>query len=398
LNKYVKVAEPLMGQEEMDAIAEVIKSGRFVQGPKVREFEEKFSEYIGVEHGIAVNSGTAALHVAIAALNIGPGDEVIVPSLTFFSTASSVIHQNAVPIFADIDPNTYCIDPDDIQEKITPRTKAIIPVHLYGHPAEMDSIMEIAEDNGLYVIEDAAQAHGAKYRGKKAGTIGHVGCFSFYATKNMTTGEGGIITTNNEKIAKKARMIRNHGMSSRDDHDLLGYNYRMNEMQAAIGIAQLSKLDMFNEARKKNSEYLLKNLTDVKWLILPKIKPYINHVYFWCPVRVDEKTLGMETKDLVKTLREKGVEVRHRYTVPLYKQKMFLNLATYPRGCPFTCSHYPIKIDYSKVYCKNVEQLIGKMIGLPNHPKLSRKDLDFVIDVIKNISWKENESWKRHNH
>ena len=386
IGELIRVATPSVGEEEIEAVAEVLRSGRYVQGQKVEEFEEKFAEYIGTEHAVATNSGTAALHTAQAAAGIGPGDEVIVPALTFFSTVTSVIHNNAVPIPADIDPEVYCLDPRDVERKITEKTKAVIPVHLYGHPAEMDKILEIAKAHNLLVIEDAAQAHGAEYKGRKVGSIGDIGCWSFYATKNMTTGEGGMITTDDSNIAEKARLIRSHGMTSRDDHEVLGYNYRMNEIAAAIGVVQLSKLDRLNEIRTRNSMYLLKKLEDVDWLETAKIKPYVKHAFFWCPVRVNEEKLGMKTKDLVAALRERGIEVRHRYVAPLYRQPMLLKQNTYPRRCPFSCPFYGKEIDYSLFGSPNTEKIAGKMIGLPNHPKLSREDLEIVISTIKSIT------------
>jgi dTDP-4-amino-4,6-dideoxygalactose transaminase len=245
--------------------------------------------------------------------------------------------------------------------------------------------MEIAEARNLLVIEDAAQAHGAEYKGKKVGSIGHVGCWSFFATKNMTTGEGGMITTNDSDIAEKAKIIRSHGMTSRDDHAILGYNYRMNEISAAIGLIQLSKLDRLNEIRTKNSMYVLKGLEGVEWLSLPRIKPYVKHAFFWCPVQVDEEKLGMKTKDLIAKLRERGVEVRHRYIAPLNKQLMLLNQNAYPLKCPFSCPYYGRKIDYSKFNYPNAEKIAGKMIGLPNHPKLKREELDTVVSTIKSF-------------
>lgn len=374
-----------MGEEEIAAVARVLRSGRYVQGPKVKEFEENFADYVGTEHAIATNSGTAALHISLAAGGIGPGDEVIVPALTFFSTVTSVIHSNAIPIFADIDPRIYCLDPQDMEKKITEKTKAVIPVHLYGHPAEMDQITEIARDHDLLVIEDAAQAHGAEYKGQKVGALGDAGCWSFYATKNMTTGEGGMITTNESKIVEKARLIRSHGMTSRDDHAILGYNYRMNEIAAAIGLFQLHKLDKLNKRRTKNSRYLLKKLENIPWLETAKIKPYVKHAFFWCPVQVNEEKLGMKTKDLVAKLKERDVEVRHRYVAPLYKQPMLLNQRAYPKRCPFSCPFYGKEIDYSDFNCPNTEKIAGKMIGLPNHPELKRRELDTIISIIKTI-------------
>jgi len=385
LSDLIKVATPIVGEEEIQAVAEVLKSGRYVQGPKVKEFEEKFAEYIGTKHAIATNSGTAALHIALAAAGIGPGDEVIVPPLTFFATVEAVLHQNAVPIFADIDPETCTLDPDDVSKRITRETKAIIPVHLFGHPAEMDPLMELAEDHNLIVIEDAAQAHGAEYRGRKVGSIGHIGCWSFYATKNMTTGEGGMITTNDDGIDELARIIRNHGMTTRDDHVLLGYNYRMSEINAAIGIVQLAKLDELNAVRTKISLYLIKQLKNLEWLTPLTIRPYVKHAFFWCPFKVDEEKLGMNTLQLVKLLRERGVEVRHRYCEPLYKQKVLIEKNLYPHNCPLGCAYYEKDIDYTKVYLPNAEKIVGRIIGLPNHPKLTDQELDKIVSIIKSI-------------
>jgi len=385
MSDLIKVATPMVGEEEIQAVAEVLKSGRYVQGPKVRNFEEKFAEYIGAKHAIATNSGTAALHIALAAAGIGPGDEVIVPPLTFFATVEAVLHQNAVPIFADIDPETCTLDPDDLSKRISRKTKAIIPVHLFGHPAEMDPLMELAEDYNLIVIEDAAQAHGAEYKERKVGSIGHIGCWSFYATKNMTTGEGGMITTNDDKIDKLARIIRNHGMTTRDDHVFLGYNYRMSEINAAIGIVQLAKLDKLNAIRTRISLYLRKQLEEIEWLSPLTIKPYVKHAFFWCPFKVNEEKIGITTSELIKILREKGVEVRHRYYTPLYKQEVLIKKQTYPHKCPFHCSYYGHNIDYAKVYLPNAERVAGKIIGLPNHPNLTKEDLNRLIEIIKSI-------------
>ena len=218
------MAQHIVGKKKIKAVKKVILSGRYDSGHKVKEFENKFANYLGIKYAVAINSGTAALHVALAVLNIEAGDEVIVPPLTFFSTISSVLHQNATPIFADIDLENFCLDSQDIEKKITKHTKAIIPVHLYGNSAEMDKIMTIAKKYNLKVIEDAAQAHGTEYKNKKVGAIGDIGCFSFFATKHMTTGEGGILVTNNKEWADLARIIRSHGMTRRENHDYQGVN------------------------------------------------------------------------------------------------------------------------------------------------------------------------------
>lgn len=384
-SNFIKVAKPILNSEEIERVVSVLKSGRFVQGPNVKEFEEDFAEYIGVKHAVAVNSGTAAIHVALATLGVGPGDEVVVPALTFFSTATSVIHQNAIPIFSDIETTSYNMDPEDLHLRVTEKTRVILPVHLYGGPAEMDPILEFAEERGIYIVEDAAQAHGAEYKGKKVGSIGHIGCWSFYATKNMTSGEGGMITTDDDEVARKARILRNHGMVNRDDHVMLGYNYRMNEIQAAIGVVQLKKLDIFNEIRIKHSSFLMENLKDVDWFKLPEIKPYNKHVFFWLPVLINESKLEMSTLELRKRLFDSGVETRHRYNAPLYKQIMLLEKNAYPKGCPFSCPFYGKEMDYSNIYLKNTEKIAGKVLGLPNHPGLEEEDLERIIEVVHEI-------------
>lgn len=381
--KRIKVAKPFVDEEEVEAVKEVLLSGHYVSGPRIKEFEKKFADYVGVKHAVAVNSGTAALHVALASLDIGPGDEVIVPPLTFFSTVSAVLHQNAIPIFADIDSESFCLDPSDVENKITENTKAIIPVHIFGNAAEMDEIMKIAEENDLKVIEDCAQAHGTEYKGKKVGSIGDIGCFSFYATKHMTTGEGGMITTDSEKIAEKARIIRNHGMSGRDQHITLGYNYRMSEINAAIGLVQIKKLENLNRKRIENSIYLLNEIKNrgIEQFKVPEIKDYVRHTFFWCPVVVLEERIGMSTQEVVRRLKEKGIETRYRYRRPLYKQRVLQNLSPYPKDCPFACLRR--KINYADIYLPNAEKLAGRIIGLPNHPGLNKDDLDYVLDVLE---------------
>ncbi|MFC2001727.1 DegT/DnrJ/EryC1/StrS family aminotransferase [Chloroflexota bacterium] len=384
---FIKVAEPFVGEEEAQAVREVLLSGSYVSGAKVQEFEQKFADYIGVKYAIAVNSGTAALHISLAALGIGPGDEVIVPPLTFFSTVTSVFHQNAIPIFADIELDSYCLSPQDVEQAVSERTRAVIPVHYFGNAADMEGINRVAQKHHLKVIEDCAQAHGTELNGSKVGSIGDTGAFSFFATKHMTTGEGGMITTNDKAIADLARIIRNHGMSGRDDHVVLGYNYRMTEMAAAMGIVQLNKLDDLNFKRIENSLYLINELKkrQLDWLILPGLREDVKHTFFWCPILIDEEKLGMSTQELIVKLRENGVETRHRYKEPLYKQKLMVDKSPYPRGFPFNSKHYDKEVDYGSLYLPNVEKIAGKVIGLPNHPKLGKEELDKVIAVIQAI-------------
>jgi len=376
---FIKVAMPHVGEEEVAAVREVLLSGRYVSGTKVQEFERRFAEFVGVEHAVAVNSGTAALHVALRALGIQAGDEVLVPPLSFFSTISAVLYLDAVPVFVDVDENTCCLDPSEIENHLTDRTRAIIPVHLFGNSADLDPITETARRHDLRIIEDAAQAHGTEYRGKKVGSFGDIGAFSFFATKHMTTGEGGIITTNNEQWADLAKMIRNHGMADRDTHKILGYNYRMSEINAAIGLVQLKKLEALNERRIGNSTYLISRREEKKlpWLKVPSLSPHIKHTFFWCPVFIDEEQLGMKTRQLVQRLREKGIETRHRYLSPLYRQEVFSTLENFRSASLY---------DYSTVFLRNAEKLAGKIIGLPNHADLGPNDLDHIVDIVSSIS------------
>jgi len=382
----IKVAVPITGEEEAEAVRKVILSGNFVSGKNVVAFENAFSSYIGVSEASAVNSGTAALHLALSVLGIGPGDEVIVPALTFMSTVTSVFHQNAIPVFADIDNESFCISPADIKKRITDRTKAIIPVHLYGNAAEMDEIMKIAEEFGLFVIEDCAQAHGTEYKGKRVGSIGHIGAFSFFATKQMTTGEGGIIVSDNYEWIAKSKQIRNHGMTGRDDHEVLGYNYRMNEMAAAIGLVQLRKLGELNEKRIENSLFLLDKLREKagNWYEVPKLAREIKHTFFWCPLII-KRIEGFSPRDVVKRLKDKGIEARHRYYEPLYKQKVIQDHSPYPGGCPFICCTDRHRQDYGSLFLPNVEKIAGNIIGLPNHPALKNEDLDYIVETILNL-------------
>ena len=380
-NQLIKVASPQVGMEEIAAVREVLLSGRYVSGPKVIEFERRFAEYIGVEHAVAVNSGTAALQASLAAIGVSAGDEVIVPALTFFSTVTSVIQQNAVPIFADISLQNYCMDPEDLEKRITPRTKAVIPVHYFGHAADMDRISEIAAKHKLKVIEDCAQSHGTQSRGRQTGSMGDLGAFSFFATKHMTTGEGGIVTTSNSDWAEFVRLFRSHGLKGRNDHILLGYNYRMTEMAGAMGLVQLGKLESLNDARIRVSETLIERLKDIPWLTLPVVPDHVRHTYFWLHAWIDEEQLGFSTQTLITRLRERNVEVRHRYVAPLYRQPL---LQAGNPNCPFHGLQYRgTEIpDYKTMYLPNAERVTGHIIGLPNRPDMEPSENDWVVEVL----------------
>lgn len=250
----IPIAKPNIGEEEKNAVMEVLESGMLAQGLKVKEFEERFAKYIGTKYAVATSNGTTALHIALLSSGIKKGDEVITTPFSFIASATSILFCNAVPVFADIKTKTFNINPNKIEKAITKKTKAIMVVHLYGQSSEMDRIKEIANKKKLSLIEDACQAHGAENNGKRVGSIGDIGCFSFYPTKNMTTGEGGMITTNDHVIAEKVRLLRDHGQKERYEHVIVGYNYRMTNIAAAIGIEQLQKLEQFNKKRRENAK------------------------------------------------------------------------------------------------------------------------------------------------
>ena len=359
----VPIAKPIIGDEEIENVVEVLKSGMIAQGPKVAEFEQKFAEWVGAEYGIAVNSGTAALHTALLACDIGPGDEVITTPFTFIASGNSIVYTGAKPVFADIDLKTYTLNPDAIEEMITENTKAIVPVQLYGQSADMERINEIAERYGLIVIEDAAQAHGATFNGQKVGSIGDMSCFSFYPTKNMTTSEGGIITTDDEDLADSARMFRAHGASVRYHHDAIGYNFRMTDISAAIGLAQLEKIDGFNDKRIANADYLNNGLADVDGVVTPFCAEGSKHVYHQYTIRVEKG----DRDDWVDIIHDCGVGTGIHYPIPLYNQPIYKALG-FDGDCP------------------NAELAADNVISLPVHPSLTKEDLDLVIEAVKTAS------------
>lgn len=362
-NIKVPIAKPIIGEEEIENVVEVLKSGMIAQGPKVEEFEQKFAEWVGAKYGIAVNSGTAALHVALLSCGIGEGDEVITTPFTFIASGNSILYTGAKPVFADIDLKTYTINPDSIEALITENTKAILPVHLYGQSANMDRINEIAEKHGLIVIEDAAQAHGATCNGEKVGVLGDMACFSFYPTKNMTTSEGGIITTDDEDLAENAKVFRAHGASVRYHHDEIGYNFRMTDISAAIGLAQLNKIDDFNDKRIENASYLNKGLKDVDGIVAPYCAYGSKHVYHQYTIRVEKGNRD----DWVNIINECGVGTGIHYPIPLYNQPIYKSLG----------------IDGN---CLKAELAADNVISLPVHPSLTKEDLDLVIEAVKKAS------------
>jgi len=354
----IKIASPSIGRNEIKAVIEVLKSGMLAQSQKVKEFEEKVAEYVGVKYAIATSSGTAALHTALLAVGIKPGDEVITTPFTFVATANSILYCNAKPVFVDVDEKTFNIDPEKIEEKITERTKAILPVHLYGQPADMEKILKICESHNLLLIEDAAQALGAEFNNKKVGSFGICGIFSFYPTKNITTGEGGMIVTNDENVAERCRRIRNHGEYQRYFVDSLGYNYRMTEIAAAIGLVQFKKLEKFNRKRIRNAKFLTKNLKDIDEIEVPFVDKRVKHVFHQYTIKTPRRD------ELKQFLEKKEIQVIVYYPLPIHKQKFYQELG-YSDSLPIA------------------EELAGKVLSLPVHQNLKKDDLKFIVESIK---------------
>jgi len=364
MKRQIPIAKPVLGREEEEAIREVLRSGMLVQGRQVKAFEDAFADYIGVEHAVAVTNGTIALDLALKALKVGPGDEVIVPAFSFIATSNCVLFQGAIPIFADIDQKTFNIDPSDVNEKVTTKTKALIPVHLFGQPAKMDELKEIAQDHKIFLVEDAAQSHGAEYKEQKTGSLGDIGCFSFYATKNMTTGEGGMITTNNSELARKIRLLRHHGQTEKYHHTIIGYNYRMTELSAAIGLVQLKKLDERNEKRMKNAERLDEGMEKIRGLTAPYVEEYAKHVFYQYVVRVEDD-YPLERNKLADHLKEMGIGTAVHYPMPIYKQPSYRRLG------------------YDKTICPVTEDSCGRVLSLPVHPSVNEKDIQYITAKLQ---------------
>ena len=315
----IPVNAPVITQESKDLVAKALVEGWISSaGPYVDTFEKEFAKYLGVKHAISVNTGTAALHIALLSAGIGVGDEVIVPAFTMAASWMAVMHTGAKPIFVDVDPEIFTMNPDLIEAAISPKTKAIMPVHIYGHPADMDPILAIAKKHKLIIIEDAAEAHGATYKGKLTGSIGDINAFSFYANKIITTGEGGMVTTDNDEMADIARRMKDlaHSKAKRFVHDALGYNYRLTSMQAALGSGQLLHIDEFLNTKRHMAELYGKGLGGVPGLTLPVTRDWATHVYWMYAILVDEQKFGMSKDEFRAKLLEKGVDTRDFFYAP----------------------------------------------------------------------------------
>lgn len=363
----IPVAAPLLGERELEYVVDAVRSGWISsQGKYVTEFEERFSQYCGVKYGIATSSGTTALHLALASLDIGKGDEVIIPTFTMIATANAVTYTGAKPVLVDAESHTWNLDIEKIEKKITKKTKAIIVVHTYGHPVDMDPICNIADNHGLYVIEDAAEAHGAEYKGRRAGGLGDVACFSFYANKIITTGEGGMVVTSNKEVAEKARILRAHAFSEDKHfwHRYVGFNYRMSNLQAAIGVAQIEKIDKLVEIRRKNARIYNSLLKDVEGITLQPEARWAKNVH-WMYSILTEDDFGLDRDELMRELEKEGIETR-TFFYPIHTQPIYAKYHVNEK--------YPV-----------ADELSRKGVNLPSGSTLKEEEIEYIARSITEV-------------
>lgn len=410
-----------IGEEEKRAVLEVLDTGvlskflgcwdpDFYGGPKVREFEREWSAVFGVKHSIAVNSATSGLYAAVGAAGIEPGDEVIVSPYTMCASATCAVIYGGVPVFADIDPDTFGLNPESIRSKITPRTRAIVVVHLMGHPADMDQILEVAAEHDLVVIEDCSQSPMATYRGRYAGTIGHLGIFSLNYHKHVHTGEGGIVTTNDDELAERLQLIRNHGEAvveakgARNLVNTVGFNFRMTEIEAAIGIGQLKKLPGVIAPRVRNAEYVAEHLGKLPGIVPPLVKPGCTHVYYVQPFKFDQTAVGVSRDRFIEAVRAElpvtelretdGPLVSCGYVKPVYYQPMYQNLIAFgSSGYPFRGPHYQGRVDYRPGLCPVAEEMHFQKLFSHElmRPPMTKDDLNDVIGAFHKVYEKRHE-------
>lgn len=371
MRNAIPINQPILDDEEIQLVVKVLKSGILTEkgggGFYVSQFEQEFAKFIGTKYAVAFSSGTAALHATLMTIGLRSDDEVLIPSFSFVAVAEAVVLAGGKPVFVDINPDTYCMDLESLEEQISSRTQAIIPTHLYGLACDMDPIIELAHKHDLIVIEDAAQAHGAEYKGRKAGALGDMACFSFYATKNITTGEGGMITTNNSEYAETLREIRNHGEQKEYKSVIVGHNYRMSEICGAIGVAQISKLPRFLEARRKNAETLTSKLSGVGKLKLPAVPEGYKHSWYVYTVRLRGANAGKRNK-VVEKLREKKIGAAVYYPVPIHLM-------------PYYREQFPPE----KGVLIKTETAARQVFSLPVHPKIEEEQIEYMADVLKKL-------------
>ncbi|UCC69235.1 MAG: DegT/DnrJ/EryC1/StrS family aminotransferase [Armatimonadota bacterium] len=375
-------AWPDVREQDVEAVAAALRTGHWWQheGEETGRFEEEFASYQDACRGIAVNSGSTALQVALEALGVGPGDEVIVPAYTFQATAMSVIQVNAVPVFADVEPKTMNISPDSVASLITDRTRSVIPVHLAGLPADIDRLRELAGAHGVPILEDAAQAHGGVRRGRKVGAIGDAGAFSFQASKNLCAGEGGIVLTDDNGIAARAAALRNCGRVEGGpfyQHHTLGYSFRMTEMQGALLRSRLAHLEAETQRRWENGRFLTRRISPLPGLepLDPPPAEEDRRAYHLYPVRLRSEELGGITRErFMEALRAEGVPCMAGYERPVYQTPAFLEQSFKPRGCPISCAHYRGAINYREVSCPAAEEMCNQVIWLFHSLLLASKE------------------------
>ncbi len=362
----IHIAHPQLGRAEIEGVRRVLKSGHLRAGALTERFESEFARFVGARFGIAVNSGTSALFLAAKAL-LRPGDEVIVPDFTFVATASMVLAAGARPVFADVNEKTFTLEPADVERRITSRTRAILPVHLYGHPADILALERLAKRHRLHLIGDAAQAHGAKYQGQDVGSFRDIVCYSFYPTKNLTTAEGGMLVTSNTRLAEKLRLMRSHGERRRYEHVCLGYNLRFTDIAAAIGLAQLRRLSAGNRKRRQNAAALARELAGIAGIEIPQETEGNFHVYNSFTIRLNPKVIGMSRDEFRARLARHGIETAVHYPLPLHRQPLFRG---YGRDEDFPVS----------------TRLAKTVLSLPVHPALTTHDLNRMIRVVRNTA------------
>ncbi|MDP2704195.1 MAG: DegT/DnrJ/EryC1/StrS aminotransferase family protein [bacterium] len=368
MEKHIPISTPHIGEEEKKYVVDALEKGEVsgTSGEYISKFEKEFSNYVGCEYGIATTSGTTALHLALASLNIGKGDEVLVSTFTNMAPCFAILYCGATPVPIDIEPDTWNMNPALLEEKITSRTKAILVVHIYGHPADMDPILEVAKKHNLFVIEDAAEAHGAEYKGKKVGSLGDIACFSFYGNKIITTGEGGMVVTNNKKIAEKARSLGSlaYGKESRFMHEDIGMNYRMTNLQAALGCAQMKSIVQVIEKKREIASWYREELQDVPDIQLPVEKEYAKNVYWMFHV-VLKSAWENRRGECMKFLKEKGIETREAF-IPYNMQKVLIEKEmTKEEECP-------------------IANRIGKSgLYLPSGPNLGHDEVRYIASNLK---------------
>ena len=378
MRKLIPYGKQYIDEEDIRAVVEVLKSDYITTGPKIAELEDKITEYTGAKYAVALSNGTAALHAACFAAGIGQGDEVITSPMTFAASANCILYMGAKPVFADIDPKTYNIDPKEIESKITGRTKAIIPVHFTGQPCDMDEIMQIAEKYGLTVIEDGAHALGAIYKNKRVGTLGSMTTFSFHPVKHITTGEGGAVTTNDKTLYDKLLMFRTHGIT-RDiekmennegpwfyEQEFLGFNYRMTDIQAALGVSQMNKLEAFLEKRKRYAALYNRLLDGIEGVTIPYQAEYSNSAWHLYIIKLNTDRLKLGRREIFEELRKRYIGVNVHY-IPVYYHP------------------YYRKLGYEKGLCPVAEALYEEIITLPLYPTMEIADIHYIVDNLMDI-------------